>query len=216
MIKKILKTTISIISFLIKGIIFFVVAIILVQRVSNNKLSIANYRIFTVVTESMIPKYNIGDVLLVKYREPREIKIKDDITYIGEKGSFANKIVTHQVINIEEDENGILNFTTKGLANDKEDPIVVQSQIYGVVQAKLKIITKLNKVVNSTYGMYFLIVIPLAVVVFYEIKSFKEETNLKNDSQEEKEDKQENKEKKLDKKIKKRKERRAKRRRRYE
>lgn len=96
-----LKGIISIIKFILTIIVVGFIAIILVQRFSNNNLSVMGYRIFTVVTESMVPKYQVGDVLLVKQTEIKEVNIGDDVTYMGKVGNFADKIVTHQVINIE-------------------------------------------------------------------------------------------------------------------
>lgn len=112
---------------------------------------------------------------------------------------------------------GRIVFHTKGIANDAEDPLVYEDQIYGVVQTKLNIVTKLNGVINNMYGMYFLIIIPLAIIVFSEFRSSK--NDYIDDEEEEEEDDDENikkRNKKEDKKIKKRKEKRAKRRRRYE
>ena len=213
---KILRSIISIIKFILSIIIILIVGIILVQRFSNNNISVAGFRIFTVVTESMVPKYEVGDVLLVRQTEPTDIKVEDDVTYMGKIGAFADKIVTHQVIKIESGEDGKLKFHTKGIANDAEDPLVSEEQIYGVVQTKLQIVTFLNGIINNMYGMYFLIIIPLAIIMFTEFKAFKEE---KEDYDEEDEDDSEEKddnEKIIDKKAKKRKEKRAKRRRRYE
>ena len=219
---KIIKSIISLVKSVLTIVIVGIVAIILVQRFSNNNMSVAGYRIFTVLTGSMVPKYLVGDVLLVREVEPTEIQIEDDVTYMGKVGTFADKIVTHQVIGIEAAENGTLNFRTKGIANDSEDPIVNETQIYGVVQMRLPIITKLNGIVNNMYGMYFLIIIPLAVIMFSEMKSFKDDKKYAEDDDEddddyEDEDDYKNKsEKTVDKKSEKRKEKRAKRRRRYE
>ena len=222
---RILRSIISIIKFILSIIIILIVGIILVQRFSNNNISVAGFRIFTVVTESMVPKYEVGDVLLVRQTEPTDIKVEDDVTYMGKIGAFADKIVTHQVIKIESGEDGKLKFHTKGIANDAEDPLVSEEQIYGVVQAKLKILTYLNGIINNMYGMYFLIIIPLAIIIFTEFRSFKEESKYIDDEEDEEDDdnSEENdeyeeikdKEKKIDKKAKKRKEKRAKRRRRY-
>ena len=79
---KVIKAIWSIIKFLISVIIIGIIAIILVQRFSNNNISVAGYRIFTVVTESMVPKYLVGDVLLVKQTDAKKIKIEDDVAYI--------------------------------------------------------------------------------------------------------------------------------------
>lgn len=213
---KTVKFVISTIKFILTIVIIVFIAVILIQRFSNNNISLAGYRIFTVVTESMVPKYKVGDVILVKEEEKSNIQIGDDVTYMGKVGNYADKIVTHQVINIENGEDGLLKFHTKGIANEDEDPLVSEEQIYGVVQTKLQIVTFLNGIINNMYGMYFLIIIPLAIIMFTEFKAFKEE---KEDYDEEDEDDSEEKddnEKIIDKKAKKRKEKRAKRRRRYE
>lgn len=218
---RILRSIISIIKFILSIIIILIVGIILVQRFSNNNISVAGFRIFTVVTESMVPKYEVGDVLLVRQTNPTDIKVEDDVTYMGKIGAFADKIVTHQVIKIESGEDGKLKFHTKGIANDAEDPLVSEEQIYGVVQTKLEILTYLNGIINNMYGMYFLIIIPLAIIIFTEFRSFKEESKYiddeEDDNSEENDEYEEikDKEKNIDKKAKKRKEKRAKRRRRY-
>ena len=211
---KTVKFVISTIKFILTIVIIVFIAVILIQRFSNNNISLAGYRIFTVVTESMVPKYKVGDVILVKEEEKSNIQIGDDVTYMGKIGSYADKIVTHQVIGIEIGNDGLLKFHTKGIANEDEDPLVSEEQIYGVVQAKLQIVTFLNGIINNMYGMYFLIIIPLAIIMFTEFKSFKEE-KIDYDEDDD-EDLEDNQEKTIDKKAKKRKEKRAKRRRRYE
>ena len=211
---KTFKFVISVIKFILTTLIIIIIGVILIQRFSNNNMSLGGYRIFTVVTESMVPKYQVGDVILIKEEEKSKIQIGDDVTYMGKVGSYADKIITHQVINIENGKDGLLKFHTKGIANEDEDPLVSEEQIYGVVQAKLQIVTFLNGIINNMYGMYFLIIIPLAIIMFTEFKAFKEE-KIDYDEDDD-EDLEDNQEKTIDKKAKKRKEKRAKRRRRYE
>jgi len=79
--------------------------VVLLQRTSNNALSLGGLRIFNIVSESMVPKYEIGDVLLSKSVNSDDIKIGDDVVYNGEKGDVAGKIVTHRVVEIEQGEN---------------------------------------------------------------------------------------------------------------
>lgn len=210
---KVIKAIWSIIKFLISVIIIGIIAIILVQRFSNNNISVAGYRIFTVVTESMVPKYLVGDVLLVKQTDAKKIKIEDDVAYMGKVGSYADKVITHQVIKIENADDGTLNFYTKGIANPEEDPLINESQIYGVVIAKLNIMSKLNGIINNMYGMYFLIIIPLGIIIYSEFKAFRDEK--KDIDEEDIEDEEKNENYDVEQMIKKRKERRAKRRNRY-
>lgn len=151
-------------------LIIFVICFALVvclQRFSNNEISFLNFRLFTVVSGSMAPEYEIGDVLLAQERDPKEIKVGDNISYLGEVGNFKGKVVTHQVIEIEKDKEGNLIFHTKGIANASEDPIVKANQIYGVIVHEAKLLSLIYGVVAKPTGMFIFVIIP----VFYVIGS---------------------------------------------
>lgn len=140
---------------------------------------------FTVVSGSMEPDYNVGDVLISKKVLGSEIKIGDDVSYLGKSGSFTGKVVTHRVTNIENDVDGNLVFHTKGLANLVEDPIVYESQLYGVVVHKAKVLSFVYKCISNKQGMFVFIVIPILYVVGSEMiyfmlaKEEKRRNNLK-------------------------------------
>lgn len=167
-ISKIFKVLWNILSKIITILILFVSIIIVVQKVTNNKESFFGYRIFRVQTGSMIPKYNIGDVILVKEKDINKIKVGDDVTYKGESGSVKGLLVTHRVIDIEEVE-GKKAFHTKGIANNLEDPIVYGNQINGVVQTKLYILSLICLLLNNKYVFYFCGVLPLTIYVGFRI-----------------------------------------------
>ena len=40
--------------------------VIIVQKVTNNRLTIGNIYIFEVASESMVPDYKLGDIIVVK------------------------------------------------------------------------------------------------------------------------------------------------------
>lgn len=167
-ISKIFKVLWNILSKIITILILFVSIIIVVQKVTNNKESFFGYRIFRVQTGSMIPKYNIGDVILVKEKDINKIKVGDDVTYKGESSSVKGLLVTHRVIDIEEVE-GKKAFHTKGIANNLEDPIVYGNQINGVVQTKLYILSLICLLLNNKYVFYFCGVLPLTIYVGFRI-----------------------------------------------
>lgn len=143
------------------------VTFIIAQRVSGNK-SIFGYRIFTVATGSMIPDYDINDVLAIKKVNSNDLKIGDDITYLGKKLDVNGKIVTHRIIDIKT-ENGVKEFITKGVNSAAEDPAITDNQIYGKVLGKIPVVTTINHIIKNQYGFFFLIFLPLVTVVFLEI-----------------------------------------------
>ena len=98
---KILKSIWKTIKIVIGTILAIIITIIMIQRISNNNKSLLGYRLFTVATGSMEPKYNVGDMILVKEIEPKDIKLHDDVTYKSNDPELNNMFITHQVIEIK-------------------------------------------------------------------------------------------------------------------
>lgn len=167
-------------------LVVLILITVILQRTSNNNLSLGGFRIFNIATGSMVPKYEVGDVLLSKTVLPSEIKKEDDITYLGKEGTFAGKVVTHQVVEIEE-ENGNYKFHTKGLANTEEDPVISQDQVIGKVVYKVKTLSYISKLIKNLYSFYFVIFIPIGLILFIEIRrTYKDIISNRKEKQEEK------------------------------
>lgn len=177
MLKKITENTVlKLINNIVYVILFLIVAsvlfVVILQRASNNDIALGGIRIFNIVSESMVPKYNIGDVLVVKSIEPQNIKVGDDIAYIGQESTFNQKIVTHQVIKIDY-ENGEYIFHTKGIANILEDPLVHQNQVFGKVVYKIWILSLISKILSNVYVVFFGIFVPIVILIFWTILKLK-------------------------------------------
>lgn len=166
---KLINNIVYVILFLIVASVLFVV---ILQRASNNAIALGGVRVFNIVSESMVPKYNIGDVLVVKSIEPQNIKVGDDIAYIGQESTFNQKIVTHQVIKIDY-ENGEYIFHTKGIANILEDPLVHQNQVFGKVVYKIWILSLISKILSNVYVVFFGIFVPIVILIFWTILKLK-------------------------------------------
>ena len=158
----------NIISRLLTVLIIIICLIIGVQKVTNNKESFFGYRIFRVQTGSMIPKYQIGDVILVKEKDANNIKVGDDVTYLGEAASVKGLLITHRVIDIEE-KDGKRIFHTKGIANNLEDHAITGNQINGVVQTKLYVLTLICNLLVNKYIFYFCGIVPLSIYAGFRI-----------------------------------------------
>lgn len=147
------------------------IVVVFLQRFSDNEISFFNYRMFTVITGSMEPRYVVGDVLISKNVEPSTIKVGDAISYKGKVGSFRDKVITHEVIGIETDENGDYLFRAKGRANIVEDPIVFEDQLYGVIVYKSIILSIIYRIISTKAGFYIFIILPILFVVGSEMIS---------------------------------------------
>lgn len=190
MLKKIKKIkenkALKIIGNILYSILFLIVVlmliIVIIQRTSNNSISIGGYRIFAVATGSMVPKYEVGDVLISKEIEPSEIKVGDTVVYKGEVGGFKDKFVTHQIQSINKQEDGTYKFTTKGISNIEADPEISETQVYGKIIYKVKTLSLISKLISNVYVFYFFVFVPIAIIIYKHIR------NLIREDEEEDED----------------------------
>lgn len=166
---KIFKLVMKIIKIIMVIFILAFVVVVFLQRFSNNRIAFFDYRMFTVVSGSMEPKYKINDVLIAKKVEPSTIKIGDTISYEGVRGTVKDKVITHEVVGINKDQNGKYLFSAKGLSNIVEDPIIYESQLYGKVVYKSIILSLVYHIVGTDIGFYLFIIIPLLFIIVSEI-----------------------------------------------
>lgn len=166
---KVVKTIVNVVVILL--VLLFVLVVCL-QRFSNNEISFLNFRLFTVVSGSMEPVYSIGDVLLAKEVDAEDIEVGDSISYLGTSGQFKDKVITHEVIQIEKDNEGKFLFHTKGKANLTEDPIVKEEQVFGKIVYEAHILSFIYGIVSKPMGMFFCVIIPLFYIIGSEFLSF--------------------------------------------
>ena len=164
-------------------IVVLMLVIVIMQRTTNNSLTLGGFRMFSVATGSMVPVYNVGDILISKEIDAEDIKVGDDLVYQGKQGTFAGKVVTHRVNSIEKLEDGNYKIITQGVANTAEDPEIDQTQVYGKIICKLHILSFLGKLVRNVYMFYFLIFVPVGILVYRNIKNL-----INRDDDEEEED----------------------------
>lgn len=169
---KLFKIVKGIVNVLLMIFCLLFVLVVCLQRFSNNELAFFDYRMFTVASGSMEPRYMIGDVLIAKKIPAEEIKVGDSICYLGKRGSFNGMIITHEVIDIEKDASGKYIYHTKGLTNIVEDPIVEYDQVYGKIVHKSAILSFIYMIVGSKYGIFLFIIIPLFYIIGSELLSF--------------------------------------------
>ena len=179
---KVLKVITNIIKTILYVILLAILLVIIVQRVSNNNMAIGGIRVFTIITGSMKPEYDIGDILISAKTDPADIKVGDNVTYLGSKGDLKDLVVTHQIINASHDENGY-HFVTKGVNNEIADPGIDSSQIYGKVIYKTIILSFVCKIMNNIIA-YFSIFAVVALLVSYQIVRYIYDKGEENGSEE--------------------------------
>jgi len=162
---KIFKIIYGTFKFAIVGVLVLYVSFLALQKFSNNG-SISGYRMFTIVTGSMEPEYTVGDVILVEETKYDDLKLKDVITYESKATGTEGMIVTHRIIDMNK---ATKELQTRGDANDADDPVIKGEQVLGKVVHKFFLISLLTKLIRNKVGFYFLVFVPLVLVIFLEI-----------------------------------------------
>ena len=165
---KIFKTVTGVVRTFLIILMVFYVGFVILQRLSGNN-SIMGYRFFIVATGSMKGVYDVNDVIAVQDCEVKNLKVGDDIAYMGSRSGLEGKIIVHRIIRIDDAADGSHILTTKGVNSAVEDPTINDSQVLGCVQGKIPVITQINHIVRSQVGFFALIFIPLVLVIVLEI-----------------------------------------------
>ncbi len=171
---RILKVIFTI--FLISALI-----VVLIQKFFNNK-AIMGYRVFSVASESMKEEYSIGDIIIIKEVEPSELKVGDNVTYVGRKGNLSGLIITHKIMSVRKDNNDYY-YITKGTSNEIEDPEISYQQIYGKVIYKTIVFSYVGRLMSNVYSYYALFTL-VGLYASYQVVKIKFEDEEDEDEEE--------------------------------
>lgn len=148
--------------YLIIIICLFLTGIMIKAKIYNEQAEIFGYKLFVVLTGSMEPNLGVGDLIVVKNIDPKDIQIDDVITF---KSISSENIITHRIKGISTEDG--LKFITKGDANNIEDPNMVSSEkIIGKVKFDVPIIGNILKTIQAN-GKAVLII--LSAIIFFAI-----------------------------------------------
>lgn len=169
------KWILNLIEITILIIISFFAFLLIFQSTFLKNKSIFGYRSYVIASNSMYPVLEYGDVILVKDISFDDIEIGDIITYQGNNGELKNKIITHEVIDINY-VNDVRVLVTKGRANTGVDPYVYPEQIYGKFFYKYTIISFVSKIVRNKFGFILFVFIPFGILFVLEFINMVKET----------------------------------------
>lgn len=166
---KIIKKIWSIISKVLIAVLIFFMGFILVMKMRGENPSIFGLNIYYIATPSMEPTLEVGDIIVSKnVKDYSKLKVDDVITYKGEVGSYSGKLITHQIIDIKEN-NGVYTFITKGTKEGATvDPEVREDQVVSKMLFEVPLLGKIVTLMNNKVVFFFVIIVPFAVMLFFE------------------------------------------------
>jgi len=121
---------------------------------------------FIVMSGSMRPVLNVGDIVITQYVNPENLKIGDIITF-----KMGEGFMTHRIIDVKDGQ-----FETKG--DDSEDPDVSSvkpKQIRGKLFFAIPFYGYIIHELSKGWMPLLLILIPAVMIIFGEIKKIRRE-----------------------------------------
>lgn len=163
---KIVNRLVSI--FLVAVLLFAGYIFVSVLRAGKDKVpEIFGYSFLQVATGSMEPTIPTNSLIIVRKTDPADVQVGDVICFYSTDPKIYGKPNTHRVVEIQKD-GGELTFITKGDASVLQDtyPVLADSLV-GVYLKHIQV-SKVMDVLHNQYFFFFVLVIPLCVIIFFE------------------------------------------------
>jgi signal peptidase len=124
------------------------------------------YKPFIVLSGSMEPAIQAGDLIITKVIEPEKVAEGDIIAFQAEK----NTIVTHRVTDVRTEEG--LSFLTRGDANTGADAKAVGvGELEGIYLCRLAGVGNFAMFLQTPLGMLLFVITPLCLFILYDVVS---------------------------------------------
>ena len=152
--------------------ILLINSILLVKSMVNpdEVPSIGKMTPLIVLTESMEPEIQSGDLILCKEIKASEVEEDDVISFFDPEGN-GSAVVTHRVIGLVYEDGELVGFRTQGDNNDIEDRLTVPVEnLVGIWTGKR--VGGIGRVIlftQSTLGIILCIFLPIGAFVLYEV-----------------------------------------------
>ncbi|GGM67170.1 signal peptidase [Halarchaeum rubridurum] len=126
---------------------------------------------YTVLSSSMSPAIEAGDVVVVDGVDPADVEERDVVTFHPPEGHQLASVerVTHRVVDVVE-RDGTLYFETKGDANEQADSALVPaSNVVGTVWFTIPKIGYVTQFAGTPLGTVTLVIVPAFLLVVSEV-----------------------------------------------
>ena len=162
-----------------------VINITLIIRSYTNKddvPSIGGIFPLIVLTDSMDPVIQSGDLIVCHQADTSSLEVGDVIAFFDPAGN-GTSIVTHRIIEITE-EDGALAFRTKGDANNTGDRLAVKAdKVVGTFRFRIPNVGHVALFMQTTAGLIVCVFIPMLLLIAYElIRARKYDRKRRNDN----------------------------------
>ena len=165
--------------------ILIVNCILIVKSYTSDDVpSVGGFLPLIVLTDSMYPVIESGDLIICRTAEAEDVQVGDVISFFDPAGN-GSSIVSHRVIEVTE-YNGEVAWRTKGDNNNTEDRLLVQAEdlVARYEGTRLAGLGNVALFMQTVPGLILCVIVPLLLLVGYDTvrrkmyeKSNKEDTD---------------------------------------
>ena len=140
----------------------------LATKDANNVATLAGYTPLTVASDSMLPTFRAGDLIVIRKCDPAGLKQGDIITFHAIiNNQYA--LNTHRIAEIQ-DIDGARSYMTKGDNNAIPDVhMITDGDIVGKFVTRVPGVGKVMDFLSSSLGFLVIIVLPLLIFFIYQV-----------------------------------------------
>lgn len=129
---------------------------------------IGGYCPLIVLTGSMEPVIDSGDLIIVRQIDGKDVAVGDVIAFF-DPDSKNNSVLTHRVVEVMDNADG-LSFRTKGDANNSEDITpVAADKLVGLYKTRIAGAGNVAMFMQTTAGLVVCVILPLILLVGYDV-----------------------------------------------
>ena len=122
-----------------------------------------------ILTDSMKPVFEAGDLIICHTAEPEEVEKGDIICFYDPAGN-GTSTVTHRVEEVTTDTDGKIAWVTKGDANNIEDMQPVPAEnLVGIYRSRIPGLGNVAMFMQTTQGLILCVICPIILLVAYDM-----------------------------------------------
>ena len=158
-------------------IIVLIIAVFFGAYVIDQMIGMKNHEdrsplfgVYVIISPSMVPTIKVQDAILVARTNPKNLNVGDIITFKSTDSRYNGYTITHRINEINTTSDGKRIFITKGDNNVSTDSSpVLEENIYGKVILKFPKLGVVQQFVFTSIGFILVIVLPLILLVCYNL-----------------------------------------------
>lgn len=154
-------------------VVFFSLSIVVITNASKAGNSIFGYTFLQVLSDSMSPEFERGDVIVAQGYNGETLSVGDVVVFVAPSGANQGKTVTHRIVEVLNYGKNV-KYRTKGDAAQFADSWELSAQDIKAVYIKvMPFITQASEFAGSSAGKGVMIALPLVfLVAVFAVDSF--------------------------------------------